>query len=216
MADVVGHSLGFAGTTRVRGASVQKTHFHDEGTIMNRLGAVLALFGFASALLHFTDIQFRLLIWSEPWQPALGLILGAVGVGFLVIASVVNKDKPAPGAYAPPPGGPAPQAAFGQPGFPPPAAGYGPQGGFAQPPPGMPVGYGAPASPPGGFPQPPASPPGGFAQPPAGAPAGYGAPPAGYGYPPPGQPMPPQGPQFGQPIPQGGQPPVSDFGPQGR
>ena len=33
---------------------------------MTRLGAFLALFGFGSALLHFTDIQFKILMWSEP------------------------------------------------------------------------------------------------------------------------------------------------------
>lgn len=181
----------FAGTTWVRGASVLTRLLIDKGTIMNRLGAVLALFGFGSALLHFTDIQFRLLIWSEPWQPALGLIVGGVGVVFLLLGSLMNKDKPAEQ-----------QGAYGQPGYPPPA-GYGPP----------PAGYGPPpASPPGGFAQPPAGVPAGYGPPPASPPGGFAQPPVGYG-----QPIPQQGPQFGQRPPQGPpaqRGPVSDFGPQ--
>ena len=98
---------------------------------MTRLGAILAIFGFGSALLHFTSIQFRLLIWSEPWQPFLGLGVGALGAVFLLIPTLMSKDEPAQGAP--------------QQGFQPPPAGYGPPpasppGGFAQPGPG----YGQP------------------------------------------------------------------------
>ena len=166
---------------------------------MTRLGAFLALFGFGSALLHFTSVQFRLLMWAEPWQPFLGLGLGALGAVFLLIPALMNKDEPGEPAagYGLPAGAPAPQAAFGQQGFPPPPAGYGPP----------------PASPPGGFPQQPASPPVGFPQPaPAGQPGGFAPPPGGY------PPIPQQGPQYGPRPPQGPPPPrgpVQDFGPQG-
>ncbi|GAB1513894.1 hypothetical protein [Actinophytocola sp. KF-1] len=162
---------------------------------MTRLGAILAFIGFGSALLHFTSIQFKLLYWAEPWQPFLGLGLGALGAVFLLIPMLMNKDHSAEqpqAGYGPPPGGPAPggpapQAAFGQQQAFPPPAGYGPP----------------PTSPPGGFPQQP-------------APAGHGgfAPQPG-GYPPP---IPQQGPQYGPRPPQGPpQPrgPVQDFGPQG-
>ncbi|MFI7680227.1 hypothetical protein [Actinophytocola sp. NPDC049390] len=157
---------------------------------MTRLGAILAFFGFGSVVLHLMGRQFRVLMWTEEWQPFLGLGLGALGVVFLLIPTLMNKDKPAepsPG-YGPPPAAPAG----------PPPAGYGPP----------------PASPPGGLPQqpgygpPPANPAGGFPQ--QATPAG---PPGGY--PPP---IPRQGPQFGPRPPQGPPPPRGpgqDFGPQG-
>lgn len=156
---------------------------------MTRLGAILAIFGFGSALLHFTSVQFRLLMWSEPWQPFLGLGIGALGAVFLVIPMLMNKDEQA-----------APQ---GQQGFASPPPGYGPP----------------PASPPGGFAQPQYAPPPGYGPPTPGfqgAPQdGYPQQPIPqqgpqYGQRPPQGPPPQRGPQnFG---PQGGPP----FGPQGR
>ena len=153
---------------------------------MVRFGAVLALFGFGSAVLHFTDVQFRLLSWAEDWQPWLGLGMGGVGAVFLLIATLRGNDEQAeqpPAAYGPP-------AGFAQP----PAS---PPGGFTQPP----AGYG----PPPGAGQPPA----GYGYPP-GQPS---IPQQGpqYGPRPPQGPPPPRGPvqDFG---PQGGPP----FGPQGR
>lgn len=171
---------------------------------MTRLGALLALLGFGSAVVHFLNVrQFALMAWAAPWQPFLGLGVGAVGAVLLLIPMLTNKDQSAERAaegYGAP-GGPAQQASFGQQGFPPPAS---PPGGFPQP---APQGYGPPpASPPGGFPR---------------QPAGYGAPasPPG-GFPPPGNypPIPQQGPQYGPRPPQGPPPPrgpVQDFGPQG-
>lgn len=107
---------------------------------MLRFGAVLALFGFGSAVLHFTDVQFRLLIWAAKWQPALGLIVGGVGAVFLLIGTLRSNDHSAQPQQGAP--GPVPQAAYGQqPGYPPPAGpGYGqPQGGYPPPPgPGQP------------------------------------------------------------------------------
>ncbi|MFC4858142.1 hypothetical protein [Actinophytocola glycyrrhizae] len=160
---------------------------------MIRLGAVLALFGFGSALLHFTEIQFRLLMWAEEWQPALGLILGGVGAVFLLIATLRAKDEPAApqGAYGPPQGAPAtpqggfgpPQGTYGQPGYPPPG---GPQPGYG---PGHPVAYPPPGS---GQPLVPRQGP-------------------QYGQRPPQGPPPPRGPMLDH-GPQGGPP----FGPQGR
>jgi|SRR5690349_20043547 len=106
---------------------------------MTRLGAILAIFGFGSALLHFTDVQFRLFMWSEPWQPFLGLGIGTVGAVFLAIPVLMNKEQPTEGApqqgYAAPPPGYAPQPAsppggFAQPAYAPqPGYGPGPYGG---------------------------------------------------------------------------------------
>jgi hypothetical protein len=163
----------------------------NKGADMLRFGAVLALFGFGSALLHFTDIQFRLLSWAEKWQPWLGLVMGGVGALFLLIATLRDNGEPA--------GQQPPQQGFG-----PPPAGYGPPpGGFAQP----------PASPPGGFAQPQPGP--GYGTPPSGFGQPYPPPipqqGPQYGPRPPQGPPQPRGPvqDFG---PQGGPP----FGPQGR
>lgn len=75
---------------------------------MARFGAFLALIGFGSALLHFTDIQFTLVIWAEPMQPFLGLGVGGVGALILLIVMASRKEPeaqpagPQPVAYQPP------------------------------------------------------------------------------------------------------------------
>jgi hypothetical protein len=71
-----------------------------------RFGAFLAFIGFGSSLLHFTDVQFRLVMWAEPFQPLLGLGLGAVGVVICLIAYAFQQRKETsayPPAYQPPP-----------------------------------------------------------------------------------------------------------------
>ena len=155
---------------------------------MQRLGAVLALFGFGSAVLHFTDIQFQLLMWAEKWQPALGLIMGGVGALLLLIVTLRGKDE-APVEQ----GGQ--QAPFWDPSYQQPAApGYGPGPGYPGGP-GQPAQFGHPAN---------------FGGPALGQPAPFSGPPQQFGGPPqygPPQGAPPQG--F---RPQGGPP----FGPQGR
>jgi hypothetical protein len=160
---------------------------------MIRFGTFLAFLGFGSALLHFTSVQFRLLMWSEPMQPVLGLSIGAAGAVILLIKVLVSKDSDeqeapagAPGQYAPAPG-------------------------FApgQQPYGAPQSYGPPSGPqPVGAPQQFAPPAG---QQPMAMPQSYG-PPAGQQ-----QFAPPSGQQqFGAPqgYPQNGTPPAQ-FGPQG-
>ena len=146
---------------------------------MLRFGAVLAFFGFGSALLHFTDFQLQLLAWAEKWQPWLGLVMGGVGALFLLIGTLRDKGDAAEQPAAP--------------------QGYGPQAGYGPP----------PASPPGGFAQPPAghgAPVPGYGYPPPGAgqpPIPQQGP--QYGPRPPQGPPPPRGPvqDFG---PQGGPP----------
>jgi hypothetical protein len=80
---------------------------------MMRLATILMVLGFGSALLHFTDIQLSLMMWSEPMQPALGLIVGAVGL-VVAVAVVVIKNNKAKGAQAP--RAAHPQQPYGQPG----------------------------------------------------------------------------------------------------
>jgi hypothetical protein len=73
---------------------------------MRGIGGFLIFAGFASAILHFTDYQLRILMWSESMQPALGIGLGVVGCA-LVGASVAlqkNKNAKAIQQLPPPPG----------------------------------------------------------------------------------------------------------------
>jgi hypothetical protein len=161
---------------------------------MIRFGTFLAFLGFGSALLHFTSVQFRLLMWSEPMQPVLGLSIGAAGAVILLIKMLVSKDSEdeapagAPGQYGPPPGFAPGQQPYGAP------QSYGPPSG--------PQPVGAPA------PQPFAPQP---APQPMAMPQSYGPPAGQQSY---GQPSGPQ--QFGPPqgYPQNGMPPAQ-FGPQG-
>jgi hypothetical protein len=153
----------------------------------------LVFAGFVSAILHFTSVQLRILIWSEPLQPALGIILGVVGCVILAIFAQVDKSKKAAaqpaGAYPPPPGY-APQ----QPGYQPQQVGYPPAPGF-QP------GYQQPLQQFGGQPAMQMPPQGQY--PPAPQPYGQQPPtPQPYGQP--AQYPPPQGP-YGPP---------QNFGPQ--
>lgn len=63
----------------------------------------------AFAELHFTDVQFQLLMWAEKWQPWFGLVMGGAGAVFLLIATVRGNDEQAeqpPAGYSPPQGGP--------------------------------------------------------------------------------------------------------------
>ena len=80
---------------------------------MIRFGLLLAVLGFGSAIMHFTDVQFRLLMWSEPMQPTLGIVIGAVGAVLLVVKVITSKDEDAQPqqSYGPPPGQ---QQAFAQ------------------------------------------------------------------------------------------------------
>lgn len=58
---------------------------------MLRFGVFLAVIGFGSSVLHFTDVQFRLVMWAEEGQPALGLGIGAVGVLIAVLPAVLRR-----------------------------------------------------------------------------------------------------------------------------
>jgi hypothetical protein len=79
---------------------------------MIRFGLLLAVLGFGSAIMHFTDVQFRLLMWSEPMQPTLGIVIGAVGAVLLVVKVITSKDEDAQPQPSGPPMGQ--QQAFAQ------------------------------------------------------------------------------------------------------
>ncbi|MBP2319946.1 hypothetical protein JOF56_000331 [Kibdelosporangium banguiense] len=73
---------------------------------MRAFGGFLIFAGFVSAILHYTDFQLRILMWSESMQPVLGIGLGVVGCA-IVGASVAlqkNKEAKAVQALPPPPG----------------------------------------------------------------------------------------------------------------
>jgi hypothetical protein len=70
---------------------------------MFRAAALLMVLGFGSMLLHFTDIQFSALIWAEPAQPVLGLLIGLAGAVFLVLG-IANSNKSEQQPYGQSPG----------------------------------------------------------------------------------------------------------------
>jgi hypothetical protein len=138
---------------------------------MYRIAGFLMFVGFVSAILHFTSVQLKILIWSEPLQPLLGLGLGALGVVFLLIAKATDSSPKSTNAYprqtapgqpypgqVPHPAGyqqqvqgyaqPTPAPGFAQPapGHAPSAAGYAPQDPAPQ--------YQTPQYPQNGYPQP--------------------------------------------------------------
>ena len=81
---------------------------------MRAFGGFLVFAGFASAVLHFTDYQLRILMWSEPMQPVLGVGLGVAGCALVGVSVAIQKNKEARAIQAlpPPPGyGPVPQQA---------------------------------------------------------------------------------------------------------
>src|SRR5262245_43699458 len=85
---------------------------------MMRFGTFLAFVGFGSALLHFTSVQLRLLIWAEPFQPGLGLGIGALGAVVIIIKVMTSKEHTEEaGPFGPPMDehGGQPQQFFGPP-----------------------------------------------------------------------------------------------------
>ncbi len=79
---------------------------------MLRLGVLFTVLGFGSLLMELTDRQLILLMWAEDFQPAIGIIVGVVGLA-LIGVNVVRDRKAA--SAATPPQAPAPQQP-GQPG----------------------------------------------------------------------------------------------------
>ena len=73
---------------------------------MLRLGVLFTVLGFGSLLMELTDRQFVLLMWAEDFQPAIGIVVGIIGLALLG-AHVVRGRKvasaPAPQAPAPAP-----------------------------------------------------------------------------------------------------------------
>jgi len=73
---------------------------------MLRLGVLFTVLGFGSLLMELTDRQLILLMWAEDFQPAIGIIVGIVGLA-LIGVNVVRDRKAA--SAAPAPQAPAPQ-----------------------------------------------------------------------------------------------------------
>jgi hypothetical protein len=59
---------------------------------MIRFGVLLVVLGFGSVLFHYTDYQFRVLMWAEDMQPALGSAVGVAGL-LLSGAAVLRKQR---------------------------------------------------------------------------------------------------------------------------
>jgi hypothetical protein len=152
---------------------------------MIRFGLILCFFGFGSAIMHFTSVQFRWLVWTDPYQPVLGLSVGGVGLLLIIVGIMFGREES--GAGQPRPGHGQPQP-YGRPGDP---AAFGPPHGAQPVAPGGPQAFGPPSGP-----QPVAQP---YGQP---QPYGQAAMPQQYG--------PPQD----YPQSPNGTPPAS-FGPQG-
>ena len=81
---------------------------------MLRLGILFVVLGFGSAIMHFTDIQFKLLMPVEDYQPYFGLGVGVLGV-VLIGVEVVLKNKKKQAQAQPFAGQPAPGAPQQQP-----------------------------------------------------------------------------------------------------
>lgn len=79
---------------------------------MLRFGVFLIIIGFGSSILHFTGYQFRIVGWTEEWQPGLGFAIGGAGVLICALVGAFRKgddEQVAPQQpFAYPPGQPHP------------------------------------------------------------------------------------------------------------
>lgn len=80
------------------------------GNPMVRIGVVLIIIGFGSAILHSaTSYQFTYLMWADGAQPYVGIVLGLIGVALLAMPFIVRARQGGAGSAI------APGAAFAQP-----------------------------------------------------------------------------------------------------
>lgn len=56
-----------------------------------RSSITLMIIGFGSVALSFTDYQFILLSWANPLQPWIGLVIGVIGLGFIVVPLIMSR-----------------------------------------------------------------------------------------------------------------------------
>ena len=90
---------------------------------MRGFGGFLIFAGVVSALLHFTDVQLKILMWSEPMQPGFGVGLAAFGGIVVGICVAFEKAKQNRAQSQQPPfdqRSSGQQAPYGQPFAPPP------------------------------------------------------------------------------------------------
>ncbi|GAA1949673.1 hypothetical protein [Amycolatopsis minnesotensis] len=66
---------------------------------MLRAGVLLTILGFGSVAFHYwSDRQLTILIWAEDYQPALGSVIGVLGLALVIAHVVVRKRKQQPSA----------------------------------------------------------------------------------------------------------------------
>jgi hypothetical protein len=53
---------------------------------MQGIGGFMVLLGAGSFVLHFMDMEFRLLSWVDNWGPAAGT---AIRIGFIVVGAIL-------------------------------------------------------------------------------------------------------------------------------
>jgi hypothetical protein len=71
-----------------------------EGEIMLRLGLLLVVLGLGSLLLPLLNLQFRIMELVDPYQPFAGLIVAAIGVALIYLAT--QRSRPVAASAATP------------------------------------------------------------------------------------------------------------------
>ena len=61
------------------------------GNYLLRLSITLMVIGYGSIPLSSTDFQFTLLSWANGMQPWVGLVVGTIGLGFLVVPLIMAR-----------------------------------------------------------------------------------------------------------------------------
>jgi len=68
---------------------------------MKQIGGLLVLLGAGSFVMHWFDMEFRLLMWIDNWGPAVGLV---IRIGLIVVGAALwlAGNKQAAGGESPP------------------------------------------------------------------------------------------------------------------
>jgi hypothetical protein len=67
---------------------------------MKSIGGLLFVLGLGSFVLHFMDMEFKLLMWVDNWGPTIGTVIriGLVAVGGALWLLGNRREKEAPAA----------------------------------------------------------------------------------------------------------------------
>lgn len=60
---------------------------------MRTIGTYLAIFGIGSVILHFFNMEFRILMWIDSWGESVGW---AIRIGMIVIGAILFFTGKAP------------------------------------------------------------------------------------------------------------------------